>query len=47
MLGSLLEIQIAYELVKEEEDETCLRDPVDVHYERLMCKMEVSAVCAF
>uniref|UniRef100_A0A183FRW2 Poly [ADP-ribose] polymerase n=1 Tax=Heligmosomoides polygyrus TaxID=6339 RepID=A0A183FRW2_HELPZ len=45
MLGSLLEIQIAYELVKEEEDETCLRDPVDVHYERLMCKMEVSAVC--
>lgn len=42
MLDSLLEIQIAYEVIKDErlnaDDE---RDPVDVHYERLKCQMEV------
>ncbi|VDO69170.1 unnamed protein product [Haemonchus placei] len=36
MLGSLLEIQIAYEVIKQEEDEDdATRDPVDIHYEKL------------
>ncbi|XGW04050.1 hypothetical protein V3C99_015302 [Haemonchus contortus] len=41
MLGSLLEIQIAYEVIKQEEGEDdTTRDPVDIHYEKLKCKME-------
>ncbi|KJH45001.1 Poly(ADP-ribose) polymerase catalytic domain protein [Dictyocaulus viviparus] len=42
MLGSLLEIQIAYEVIKDDKcNQDDDRDPVDIHYERLMCKMEV------
>ncbi|KAK6060523.1 Poly(ADP-ribose) polymerase catalytic domain protein [Cooperia oncophora] len=42
MLGTLLEIQIGYEVIKQEEGETeDTRDPVDIHYEKLRCKMEV------
>ncbi|KAK6031329.1 Poly(ADP-ribose) polymerase catalytic domain protein, partial [Ostertagia ostertagi] len=42
MLGSLLEIQIAYEVLKQEQgDSDDTRDPVDIHYEKLKCKMEV------
>ncbi|KHJ80022.1 Poly(ADP-ribose) polymerase catalytic domain protein [Oesophagostomum dentatum] len=45
MLDSLLDIQVAYEVIKEEvkeEKETEEeRDPVDMHYEKLNCKMEV------
>ncbi|KAK6755153.1 hypothetical protein RB195_013873 [Necator americanus] len=42
MLDSLLEIQIAYQVIKQEEGEEAEdRDPVDVHYEKLKCKMEV------
>ncbi|PIO72687.1 hypothetical protein TELCIR_05378, partial [Teladorsagia circumcincta] len=41
MLGSLLEIQIAYEVLKQEQGDTeDTRDPVDIHYEKLKCKME-------
>ncbi|RCN44674.1 Poly(ADP-ribose) polymerase catalytic domain protein [Ancylostoma caninum] len=42
MLDSLLEIQIAYEVIKDERlNADGERDPVDVHYEKLKCKMEV------
>lgn len=43
MLDSLLEIQIAYQVIKDEikEEGAEERDPVDMHYERLNCKMEV------
>ncbi|KIH43053.1 hypothetical protein ANCDUO_26952 [Ancylostoma duodenale] len=42
MLDSLLEIQIAYEVIKDEGlNADGERDPVDVHYEKLKCKMEV------
>ncbi|ETN76460.1 Poly(ADP-ribose) polymerase catalytic domain protein [Necator americanus] len=41
MLDSLLEIQVAYEVIKDEHSNTDTeRDPVDIHYERLKCKME-------
>ncbi|RCN44675.1 Poly(ADP-ribose) polymerase catalytic domain protein [Ancylostoma caninum] len=43
MLDSLLEIQVAYQVIKDEvkEEGSEERDPVDMHYERLNCKMEV------
>ncbi|VDK58855.1 unnamed protein product, partial [Cylicostephanus goldi] len=44
MLDSLLDIQMAYEVIKEEakeEKEGEERDPVDIHYEKLKCNMEV------
>ncbi|KHJ87626.1 Poly(ADP-ribose) polymerase catalytic domain protein [Oesophagostomum dentatum] len=42
MLDSLLDIQIAYEVIKDEKTEAeADSDPVDVNYERLKCKMEV------
>ncbi|VDM57689.1 unnamed protein product [Angiostrongylus costaricensis] len=42
MLGSLLEIQIAYEVISGQQDSKADdRDPVDVHYEKLKCEMEV------
>uniref|UniRef100_A0A158P5W0 Poly [ADP-ribose] polymerase n=1 Tax=Angiostrongylus cantonensis TaxID=6313 RepID=A0A158P5W0_ANGCA len=42
MLSSLLEIQIAYEVISGQQDgEAVDRDPVDVNYEKLKCEMEV------
>ncbi|KHJ84134.1 Poly(ADP-ribose) polymerase catalytic domain protein [Oesophagostomum dentatum] len=45
MLDSLMDIQVAYQVikqeVKEEEEAGEERDPVDMHYEKLNCKMEV------
>ncbi|VDM70186.1 unnamed protein product, partial [Strongylus vulgaris] len=43
MLDSLLDMQIAYQVIKEEtkEETEKERDPVDVYYEKLKCKLEV------
>ncbi|WKY09054.1 hypothetical protein Q1695_001866 [Nippostrongylus brasiliensis] len=41
MLSSLLEIKIAYDVIKQDQDEPSARDPLDVHYEHLKCNMEV------
>lgn len=40
MLDSLLEIELAYSILKSEGD-TGEKDPVDVHYEKLATDMEV------
>ncbi|XP_033096615.1 poly [ADP-ribose] polymerase 1-like [Anneissia japonica] len=40
MLDSLLEIEVAYSLLKGGDDDQS-KDPVDVHYESLKCQMEV------
>lgn len=39
MLDNLLEIEIAYNLLKGGDDSE--KDPIDVHYERLKTKMKV------
>ena len=39
MLNNLLEIEIAFNLLKSNSDK--LEDPVDLHYKKLKCKMEV------
>ncbi|KAJ1372854.1 Protein phosphatase methylesterase 1 [Parelaphostrongylus tenuis] len=43
MLDSLLDMQIAYEVIRDQLDgaEDVDRDPVDIHYEKLKCEMEV------
>uniref|UniRef100_A0A914VFI9 Poly [ADP-ribose] polymerase n=1 Tax=Plectus sambesii TaxID=2011161 RepID=A0A914VFI9_9BILA len=41
MLDNLLEIEVAYNILKEEKAEADERDPVDVHYEKLHTRMEV------
>lgn len=39
MLDSLLEIEIAYSMLKADVDSD--KDPLDAHYEQLKCPMEV------
>ncbi|KAL3086629.1 hypothetical protein niasHT_037755 [Heterodera trifolii] len=41
MLDNLLEIEIAYNLLKSEEKEPKDKDAFDLHYEKLNCKMEI------
>ena len=42
MLDNLLEIEVAYNLMKGDGKSTgAERDPIDVHYEKLNTKMEV------
>ncbi len=44
MLDSLLEIELAYSILKseaEQEESIGNRDPIDVHYEKLNTNMEV------
>ena len=44
MLDNLLEIEVAYSLLKEEGGVSSEKDPLDVHYEKLKTDMEVKAV---
>ena len=39
MLDNLLDIEIAYSMLKDTGDST--KDPIDTHYQRLNCPMEV------
>lgn len=44
MLDSLLDFQFAYDFLKQGESTAAInntRDPVDIHYEKLKCDMEV------
>ena len=41
MLDNLLEIEVAYSLLKQEEGVAGGKDPLDVHYEQLKTKLEV------
>jgi len=43
MLDSLLEIEIAYNLLKVGDDKA--KDPIDLHYEKL--KTDIKVPCAF
>jgi hypothetical protein len=40
MLDNLLEIEIAYNLLKSGSDDSTM-DPIDSHYQKLNCKMDV------
>ena len=42
MLDNLLEIEVAYSLLKQDEGVAGGKDPLDVHYEQLKTSMEVS-----
>lgn len=46
MLDSLLEIELAYKIIKSEEEDKDAqqKDPFDVHYERLRCAMDVGCL---
>lgn len=41
MLDELLEIEIAYNILKTDSMSDAQRDPIDVHYEKLHARMEV------
>lgn len=42
MLENLLELHASYQLIKsEKESDFASKDPVDVHYEKLKCNIEV------
>lgn len=41
MLDDLLEMEIAMNIIKQEESENDEKDPFDKHYEKLHCAMEV------
>ena len=45
MLESLLEIEVAYNLLKSEEGSNM--DPIDAHYSKLHCKLEVVLLPVF
>ena len=45
MLDSLLEIEVAYSLLKQEEGVAGGKDPLDVHYEQLKTKLNASIAC--
>ena len=42
MLDNLLEIEVAYSLLKQEDGVSGGKDPLDLHYELLKTKMDVS-----
>ncbi len=42
MLDNLLEIEVAYSLLKQEDGVSGGKDPLDLHYEQLKTKMDVS-----
>ena len=42
MLDGLLDIEVAYSLLKSKSDDAGTRDPIDVNYEKLKTDMEVS-----
>ena len=42
MLDNLLEIEVAYSLLQGGDDS---EDPIDGHYKKLKCKLEVCVVC--
>ena len=44
MLDNLLEIEVAYSLLKQEEGVAGGKDPLDVHYEQLKTKLNVSCI---
>ena len=46
MLDSLLEIEIAYSLLKADKNEATAKSPIDVNYEKLKCGMEVKSMIA-
>lgn len=46
MVDNLLEIEVAYSLLKQKGGEGEAKDPLDVHYEQLKTDMEVST-CGF
>ncbi|VDK61567.1 unnamed protein product [Gongylonema pulchrum] len=41
MLDELLELEIAYSILKTDNDADRKRDPIDVHYEKLHAQLEV------
>ena len=43
MLDNLLEIEIAYSMLKSGDDSS-IKDPIDVHYEKLKTKLTVSFI---
>lgn len=45
MLDELLELEIAYGILKTDDDRDRKRDPVDVHYEKLHAQLEVDLFC--
>ena len=45
MLESLLEIEIAYSMMKADVDCDGTKDPLDSHYEQLKCAMQVRCQC--
>jgi len=40
MLDNLLELEVAYSIIQSESEDHSTADPLDVHYEKLHCKME-------
>jgi len=41
MLDNLLEIEVAYSLLKKKDEDDKEKDPIDVNYENLNTKLEV------
>lgn len=42
MLDNLLEIEVAYSLLKDDKSDSATANPIDVHYERLKANIVVS-----
>lgn len=48
MLDNLLEIEVAYSLLKDDKSDSAAANPIDVHYERLKTNIVVSlCVCDY